>query len=293
MHFWTPRSRPLTARLGIACHGFVTVDGAVAVDRPGHAAWPVGEGAQVVSGEADAVIAGLGRITAPTALVVLAARAAGVEPILAAVQARFPGVPTVGGGACRLAGGAVADQGESADGAPFSVIALTHGRWAAETLVVHGVTGPTMAVEADGPRRILRLRVADDVWRPAREVFAAWQRSHRREPGDFASVTVADRDGRTLHLSADGEALRCGSDLPADGRLVLRAGRADAILAQVQAFADAPGALVIGCAGLAGLLPATPRPAPGALLAFLWGEIGPIAGQPRFANLLCTRLRPA
>ncbi len=289
--FWTPGARPVAAGVGIAVHGLSGPAGPCPLTRTGSATFAA-EGV-IIAGSPAEVVERLGDVRLrPRAAVVLSTRTRGVEPVLDVLHSRFPGLPVIGGGAARLdAAGMVSEFGESMHGVDVEVLLVEEGDWQAETLVVHSITGPVLRVEAEGPRCIRRMRLGDEPWRSASDVLFAWQRLNGIDPADLESVTVADISGRTLHLTVDGTSLRSGSDLPADGLLVLRAAPPETIACQIAGFCAVSDALICACAGLAGRQRSLPVPGSGSLVGFCWGEVAPVAGRPVFANLLCARLR--
>ena len=73
------------------------------------------------------------------------------------------------------------------------------------------------------------------------------------------------------------------------GRYALRLAKPDTVLPRMQAFYDDPDALIFGCAGLKGILPAELH-SPG-LGLFLFGEVCTVNGQAEFGNLMLSKLR--
>ena len=63
----------------------------------------------------------------------------------------------------------------------------------------------------------------------------------------------------------------------------------EAVLPRMQAFYDDPDALIFGCAGLKGILPAELH-SPG-LGLFLFGEVCTVNDQAEFGNLMLSKLR--
>jgi hypothetical protein len=201
----------------------------------------------------------------------------------------FPEVPVAGGGAARGPG---QEQGELCPpAADVAVLLITEGRWRAESLNVHKALETNLEFEAAGPRSLVRLRRAGEgEWQPAAAFFADCQRRNGRDACDCESITLSDPAGRNVHVSVNGDVLPTGADLPAGGRLVLRAVSREQTAASLGAFCSPAGALVFGCAGLRSLLDA-PLPVPqGSLATFLFGELVTLDGRPQFGNLMASRL---
>ena len=119
----------------------------------------------------------------------------------------------------------------------------------------------------------------------------AWYREQRAALGfgetDFEHVTLTDPLGVNAHLSCEGGKLVSGRDLCP--QMTLRLAKPDTVLPRMQAFYDDPDALIFGCAGLKGILPAELH-SPG-LGLFLFGEVCTVNGQAEFGNLMLSKLR--
>ena len=119
----------------------------------------------------------------------------------------------------------------------------------------------------------------------------AWYREQRAALGfgetDFEHVTLTDPLGVNAHLSCEGGKLVSGRDLCP--QVTLRLAKPDTVLPRMQAFYDDPDALIFGCAGLKGILPAELH-SPG-LGLFLFGEVCTVNGQAEFGNLMLSKLR--
>ena len=119
----------------------------------------------------------------------------------------------------------------------------------------------------------------------------AWYREQRAALGfgetDFEHVTLTDPLGVNAHLSCEGGKLVSGRDLCP--RMTLRLAKPDTVLPRMQAFYDDPDALIFGCAGLKGILPAELH-SPG-LGLFLFGEVCTVNDQAEFGNLMLSKLR--
>jgi hypothetical protein len=246
----------------------------------------------VLAGTYADVLSELGRLTAPpTAVIILFTQATGMEAFLDAWQARFPGVPVIGGGAARQAG---EDRGAVLPPAgEVTVLLVQEGAWRVDSLNVHEPVGEVVDCRTSGPRTITHVRDSAGTWEPAAPWFRAWQALYDLEPVDCEALTVSDLSGRNLHVTVDGACLHTGADLPADGRLQTRqVARAD-VATRLTAFCAEPGALVFGCAGLRSLLDAPLPVAPGTLVGFLFGEVVMLDGRAQFGNLMAARLTPA
>ena len=119
----------------------------------------------------------------------------------------------------------------------------------------------------------------------------AWYREQRAALGfgetDFEHVTLTDPLGVNAHLSCEGGKLVSGRDLCP--QMTLRLAKPDTVLPRMQAFYDDPDALIFGCAGLKGILPAELH-SPG-LGLFLFGEVCTVNDQAEFGNLMLSKLR--
>ena len=71
--------------------------------------------------------------------------------------------------------------------------------------------------------------------------------------------------------------------------MTLRLAKPETVLPRMQAFYDDADALIFGCAGLKGILPAELH-SPG-LGLFLFGEVCTVNGQAEFGNLMLSKLR--
>ena len=112
----------------------------------------------------------------------------------------------------------------------------------------------------------------------------AWYREQRAALGfgetDFEHVTLTDPLGVNAHLSCEGGKLVSGRDLCP--QMTLRLAKPDTVLPRMQAFYDDPDALIFGCAGLKGILPAELH-SPG-LGLFLFGEVCTVNVRPSSAT---------
>mgnify|MGYP003217619452 FL=1 len=119
----------------------------------------------------------------------------------------------------------------------------------------------------------------------------AWYREQRAALGfgetDFEHVTLTDPLGVNAHLSCEGGKLVSGRDLCP--QMTLRLAKPETVLPRMQAFYDDADALIFGCAGLKGILPAELH-SPG-LGLFLFGEVCTVNGQAEFGNLMLSKLR--
>ena len=119
----------------------------------------------------------------------------------------------------------------------------------------------------------------------------AWYQKMRAALGfgetDFEHVTLTDPLGVNAHLSCEGGKLVSGRDLCP--QMTLRLAKPETVLPRMQAFYDDADALIFGCAGLKGILPAELH-SPG-LGLFLFGEVCTVNGQAEFGNLMLSKLR--
>ncbi len=117
-----------------------------------------------------------------------------------------------------------------------------------------------------------------------------WYNFRRKRLGladtDFEHLTLSDSLGVNAHLSVVDGKLCSGRDL--EPVMQLRLVREEMVLPQMQDFYNDPTALICGCAGLKGILPA-PLSSPGTGL-FLFGEVCTVEGQSRFGNLMLSKL---
>jgi hypothetical protein len=289
---WTPGHQPMGAEnlFGCSSHGFAAANAWHDPDAAGWTTWPLPVEGTAVAGTYAEILAKLGKATGrPQAAIILFAHGSGMEPFLEQWQGMFPGVPVAGGAAARAGS---ASRGELLPPAGDAAVLLIHeGTWRAEALNVHEETGPSLEFEADGPRRIARLRMAGEkAWQPAAAFFQARQAEHGRAAGDCESITFTDTGGRNLHCSFAGSQLQAGANLPAGNRLQLRTVPRAQAAARLAAFCAQPAALVFGCAGLRSLLDAPLPVAEGTLAGFMFGELVALAGRPQFGNLMGARL---
>jgi len=288
--FWTPGHVPADEgrSFGCAAHGYASAGDWREPQAPGAGLWPAALNAEPVSGTYAAAWERLDRVAwRPAAALLLFSHAQGIETFLERWNVRFPGVPVAGGGAALGAG---QTAGELLPAAPdVAVLLIRGGRWRAETLNVHDRTGRIFEFRAAGPRAIAQLRENGE-WLPAATVFRALQAAYGRAETDCESLTLCDTAGRNVHCRFDGEFLRTGADLPADGRMECRlVSRAD-VARRLAEFCAVSGALVFGCAGLRSLLDAPLPVAPGTLAGFMFGELVTVDGRPQFGNLMAARL---
>ena len=119
----------------------------------------------------------------------------------------------------------------------------------------------------------------------------AWYREQRAALGfgetDFEHVTLTDPLSVNAHLSCEGGKLVSGRDLCP--QMTLRLAKPETVLPRMQAFYDDPDALIFGCAGLKGILPAELH-SPG-LGLFLFGEVCTVGDTAEFGNLMLSKLR--
>jgi hypothetical protein len=291
--FWTPGHAPVDdgRTFGCASHGIAAANFWRGPEEEAAAGWSDnGLRGQVVASTYEAVLARLGQLAwEPAAAIVLFAQAAGVEAFLEGWHERLPGVPVAGGGAALGAGQARGELLPAAE--DVAVLLIAEGVWRAESLNVHDPVGETVEFRADGPRTITQVRETPvDGWQPAAPFFRAWQTACDRAAGDCESITFSDVSGRNVHVSFDGDRLRTGADLPADGRLVLRTVTRPEAARRLAAFCAAPNALVFGCAGLRSLLDAPLPIGSGTLAGFMFGELVTLGNRPQFGNLMAVRL---
>ena len=289
---WTPGNSPAfdgetfgCASYGVAARGIWN-----GPQEPGVVVAPVRFAGEVVAGRYADVLERLPHAAfAPQAAVVLFSRGLGAEHFLERWQGLFPAIPVAGGAAARGAGQECGELLPAAE--DVAVLLLANGPWRAETLNVHNTVGPAWEFRAAGPRTIARLRRSGGgEWEPAAAVFRARQAESGRGHEDCESITLSDVNGRNLHCSFAGESLETGADLPADGRLRLRAVSRAAVTEKLKRFCTEPNALVFGCAGLRGLLDAPFATGDNSLAGFMFGELVTLAGRPQFGNLMAARL---
>lgn len=282
----TPRPPDDGRTFGCASHGLAAPDSWIDPATAAQAAWPAPVTGTVLAGTCAGVLEQLAAPRPrPRAAVLFFAQAAGVEAFLEACRRLLPGVPLAGGGAALAPG---RTRGEILPAAEdVALLLLDAGDWRVDTLNCHEPLGAELAVEHGGPRTL--RRVAGE---PALAFLRREQATHGFAQDDFASLAFQDAEGRNLHSSPDGNGLRLGADLPADGRLRLGTSSRARVTRQLAAFCQEPQSLIFGCAGLRGLLNAPVIPGPGALAGFLFGEVVTPARHPRFGNLMAAKLAP-
>lgn len=219
--------------------------------------------------------------SAPQAAIVLFGNAGGENAFLRELHRRLP---------CPMAGGAAAIDpvtGRShliPGGGEAAVLLLEDERYQFEAVTenLHTTLLERCTLTFSDPRVIDTINGCDAL---------AWYREQRAALGfgetDFEHVTLTDPLGVNAHLSCEGGKLVSGRDLYP--QMTLRLAKPDTVLPRMQAFYDDPDALIFGCAGLKGILPAELH-SPG-LGLFLFGEVCTVNGQAEFGNLMLSKLR--
>ena len=219
--------------------------------------------------------------SAPQAAIVLFGNAGGENAFLRELHRRLP---------CPMAGGAAAIDpvtGRShliPGGGEAAVLLLEDERYQFEAVTenLHTTLLERCTLTFSDLRVIDTINGCDAL---------AWYREQRAALGfgetDFEHVTLTDPLSVNAHLSCEGGKLVSGRDLCP--QMTLRLAKPDTVLPRMQAFYDDPDALIFGCAGLKGILPAELH-SPG-LGLFLFGEVCTVNGQAEFGNLMLSKLR--
>lgn len=215
----------------------------------------------------------------------------GENGFMKALSSRFPGVPFAGGspaiGSDGRTGRMLPENGQAA------VLLITDGRYdiSAETLNVYGEI-------------LFRAKVAEGDVRSVSTVTVDGEKTDFygliQKAGEMKGVTggltervsVSDMTGRNIHLIEDSGKYVCGTDLPSDGRLLIRYTDRENVIKSMEDFYSTPDSLVFGCAGVkSNLGDSSFHAGAGSLGMFMFGEVVSITGaQPDFANLMLTKL---
>lgn len=272
---------------GCATLGAVDAQSAHAPDVDGLFVWRREVAGRAVCGSRAQCLAEIEDAAfSPTCILALLAEGEGAETFLDALRARFPGVQIAGGvSACES--GCTGEL--SPEGAQAALLLVKEDAFHTAFENILAPTGRWFALRTDGAPRVLADLAEDGApVQSAEEAWPALQRAQGLSPDNFEQMTLSDGDGLNVHLSVQEGRLCAGADCDGRGPFQLRFSGRDAMEAGMQAFSDAPGALIFGCAGLKSAVRRLPCVPEGTLLLFLFGEI---AGG-RFANLMMTGLFP-
>lgn len=118
-----------------------------------------------------------------------------------------------------------------------------------------------------------------------------WLKNQKEKLGlaedDFEHLTLADSSGINAHLSECDGKICSGRDLTS--RMQLRYVSEDKVWERMQAFYNDKDAIVFGCAGLKGILPAKLKTEGVGL--FLFGEVCTKDNKSEFGNLMLSKIK--
>jgi hypothetical protein len=289
--FGTPGSVLPESTSGCATFGFATDSLWVNPETTATTRWADPVHGVNASGTFKSVAFELSRLTKrPALLLIWTTGTAGIETFLGEISSRFAGIPVVGGGAAWCGGETRGPVSPTAD--DVSVLAVMEGRWSVK--VINPLPPRrTFRFHRVNARELKSLQLVNGgEYLAARLAFASLQSEFGKPSTDHESITFADNFGRNIHLHEQNGCLISGANLPDESEtLTLRVGDASTVHGQLNELIAEPGTLLIGCAGLRGVLRSPVRPGSGSVAAFLYGEIMPFDGTPMFSNLMAAAVR--
>ena len=146
---------------------------------------------------------------------------------------------------------------------------------------IHDVILGECKIEMDGKRTFKTINGEDAL---------TWYNAQRSKHGigdqDFEHLTFSDLLGVNAHTSVNNGRLVSGRDL--EDTMILRMVPADKVFPRMDTFYADENAVVLGCAGLKGILP-QPIMGEGTGL-FMFGEVCTVNGISKFGNLMLSKL---
>jgi hypothetical protein len=221
------------------------------------------------------------------AFILLFTRGDGMETFLAGLDPQVRRIPMAGGAAARMTGHASGVVFPAAE--DVAVFAVTEGNWDCVAVTAHFPAGAVVRCAGSDPRRFSEI-LSEGKSHSARRFLAEARQAHGLAADDWDRLALITQEGTIIHLHDAGEAVGCGTHLPAsrEARLAVfdeTRGR-EAILASTT-----PAALAFGCAGLHGLF-TSGKPWEALIPAtYLYGELAVFASGPAFSNLTFALLR--
>lgn len=283
--FWTPGHAPTDdgAVLGCASHGMIAGDGRwIEPEENTREFWVETPAGKLFSGSFAEIVAQVKSLSfTPSGLLVLLAHGeSSAEVFLHRLVRLLPGIPMIGGVAARRAG---ETRGELRPAGEAAILTLTEHGFEFFSGSLHDQAGPPL------PCSIRERRTVEG----GMAVYERFRQRLKVPDRDFESFTFADASGCNRHFYIENDTLRAGADLPEDGLLLPRFIPAGQAQPRFERVCTCPKSLILGCAGLRGLLQPPVATGRDSLTAFLFGEIVTLPDKsPALANLMLTSLSP-